>query len=74
MLFDHTYTDLFTNTYLREVKIMGADLQQEVNAWITKPMAFTIPVFGSIQVPLVVLQQELFHLNQMRLPILNGDL
>jgi hypothetical protein len=65
LLFDHTYTDLFTNTYLREVKIMGADLQQEVNAWITKPMEFNIPVFGSMQLPLVVLQQELFHLNQI---------
>ncbi|MBK7233307.1 MAG: PDZ domain-containing protein [Saprospiraceae bacterium] len=56
ILFDRIYTDLFENIYTRQVKVIGSDFQQELNALITKPLTNVIPAFGELTFPWLVLE------------------
>lgn len=57
ILFDRIYTDLFDGIYTREVKVMGADLDRELNAMVTLPLKNSFPVIGDLQFPWVVLNE-----------------
>lgn len=65
LLFESKYTDIFKDVYSREVKVLGSDLQQEMNAWVTKPLSLFIQGMGEVSLPLLVLQKPVTGVSEI---------
>ncbi|MCC6844587.1 MAG: PDZ domain-containing protein [Saprospiraceae bacterium] len=65
LLFESKYTDIFKDIYSREVKVLGSDLQQEMNAWVTKPLNLFIEGMGDVSLPLLVLQKPVTGVSEI---------
>ncbi|MDQ3140682.1 MAG: aspartyl protease family protein [Bacteroidota bacterium] len=65
LIFDKQWLDLFKDNYVREIKILGSDLNEEIPAFVTKPMNFHITNFGNYKQPLIVLKENLIHLDEV---------
>ncbi|MBK9270449.1 MAG: PDZ domain-containing protein [Saprospiraceae bacterium] len=64
ILFDRIHTDLFEDVYTRQVKVVGSDFQQELNALITRPLQNHITAFGPLTFPWVVLEDSNHDLSE----------
>jgi len=65
ILFDRRWTDVFSEAYQREIKVIGSDLQTELPAMLTKPMSL---IFGNRfqgETPLIILEQNQTNISQV---------
>ncbi|MDX1684950.1 MAG: aspartyl protease family protein [Saprospiraceae bacterium] len=64
LIFDKLYIDLIGAQYEREIRIMGSDFSTEMNALIARRIPFTFPRLGDTHTDVIVLQENLYHLEQ----------
>ncbi|MBK8451403.1 MAG: aspartyl protease family protein [Saprospiraceae bacterium] len=65
ILFEKKWTDVFSNPYQREIKVIGSDLQQELPAWLTTPIAFYFGNIFSVSSPIIVLKENITNISQV---------
>lgn len=64
LLFERAYTDLIGAKYEREVSIMGSDFSTELTAMISRRVPLTFPGIGDTHSDMIVLMENLYHLEQ----------
>ena len=65
IFFERRWTDLFSNAYQREIKVIGSDLQLELPARLSVPMNLSFSDRFSFDGPLIVLEQNLTNISQV---------
>lgn len=65
ILFEKKWTDLLANSYEREIKVIGSDLQQEIPAILTSPLNLTFQAKHEFMSPLIVLKDNATNISQV---------
>ncbi|HMW40065.1 MAG: PDZ domain-containing protein [Saprospiraceae bacterium] len=65
LLFDKKHTDLISNAYLREVRVMGSDLQQEIPALLTTSLDLGLTDRQHRNAQFVVLLEQIGSVSEM---------
>lgn len=65
LLFDKKQTDLISDAYLREVRVMGSDLQQEIPALLTTSLDLSLTDRQHRNVQFVVLLEQIGSVSEM---------
>ena len=74
LIFDKAYVDLIGTEYEREINILGSDFSSEVTALIARRVPFTFPRIGETHSDVIVLKENLYHLEQFIGTDINGIL
>jgi hypothetical protein len=65
ILFEKRWTDLLANSYEREIKVIGSDLQQEIPAILTSPLNLMFQGKHEFVSPLIVLKDNASNISQV---------
>lgn len=65
IMFERKWTDVIANCYLREIKVIGSDLQQELPALLTNPINLTFSSKLDFVSPLIVLKDNSTNISQV---------
>lgn len=65
ILFEHRWTDLIEHSYLREIKVIGSDLQQELPAMLTCPLNLMFDERYEFTSSLIVLKENTTNISQV---------
>ena len=74
LIFDKAYVDLIGAKYEREISILGSDFSNEVTALIARRVPFTFHRIGQTHSDVIVLKENLYHLEQFIGTEINGIL
>lgn len=64
VIFNRWYLDVMGAEYEREINIMGSDFSNVVSALISRRVPLTFPSTGSTHMDLIVLKENIYHLEQ----------
>lgn len=65
ILFDRTWTDIFSNPYQRDIKIIGSDLQVELPAMLSVPRKLVFSDLFQRISPVIVLKEKSTNISQV---------
>ncbi|HEX5624711.1 MAG TPA: PDZ domain-containing protein [Saprospiraceae bacterium] len=65
ILFEKKWTDLIVNSYLREIKVIGSDLRDEIPALVTAPLELRFGNEYQLQSNLIVLKENTTMITQI---------
>ncbi len=65
VLFEKHHTDIIKGIYVREIKILGADLKKEIPALVTRPVDFHFNYALVVKENLIVLKEKEIFLDQI---------
>lgn len=65
LLFDRTYTDIISNAYLREIKVLGSDLKHEIPALLTDTLDVGVESKINDRLQFIVLKEYNQHLSEI---------
>ncbi len=74
LIFDKAYVDFIGTEYEREINILGSDFSSEVTALIARRVPFTFHRIGKTHSDVIVLKENLYHLEQFIGTEINGIL
>ena len=65
IFFDRRWTDVFSEVYQREIKVVGSDLQTEIPALLSKPMNLVFKDQFECTSPLIILEHNQTNISQV---------
>ncbi len=65
ILFEKIWTDIIAGSYVREIKVIGSDLQQEIPAILTSPLKLRFGGKHEFVSPMIVLKENVTNISQV---------
>ncbi|MBK9108951.1 MAG: PDZ domain-containing protein [Saprospiraceae bacterium] len=65
ILFEKYWTDIISNAYQRDIKVIGSDLQTEIPAKLTHPLSLNFPLRYKCLTQLIVLEDHSTNISQV---------